>query len=181
MSIVYQPGRYKGVVAAQAMSETKTGNTQFVLTIDLLGFCDPSQPDSLTRVPPGQRSVFRVITDKTIDYVLEDLKYLGYDKPTFGPLDPSHPQHHSFKGQEVDLICAHEEYNEQMQEKWSLSRGGGLNLKPLDNAALRKLDALYGAKLKANAAPTSKSAPTRQKANTEAETVPPEDGNSIPF
>lgn len=181
MSIVYAPGRYRGVIAAQALSETKNGNTQLVLTVDLLGAYDPSQPDSLVRVQTGQRSVFRVITEKTIDYVLEDLKYLGYDKPTFGPLDPAHPEHHSFKGQDVDLICAHEEYNGQEQERWSLSRGGGLNLKPVDNTTVRKLDALFGAKLKANAAPTSKAAPARQKANTAAETVPPEDENTIPF
>jgi len=178
---LYDPGRYKAVVAAQAMSETKTQKTQFVLSFDLLGMCDPTQPDSLIRVTPGQRSCFRVLTEKTIDYFLEDLKHLGYDKPSFGPLDPSHPQHHSFKGQEIDVICAHEEYEGNMQERWSLSRGGGLNLKPVDNAALRKLDSLWGGKLKANASPSAKTAAPRQNANAATETVPPEDGDSVPF
>lgn len=163
------------------MSETKTGKPQFVLTFDLLGLRDPTQPDTLIRVTPGQRSCFRVITEKTIDYVIEDLKYLGYDKPSFGPLDPSSPQHHSFKGQEIDVVCTHEDYEGNMQERWSLSRGGGLNLKPVDNATMRKLDSLFGGKLKANASPSAKTAASRQNANAATETVPPEDGDSVPF
>lgn len=156
MSISYEKGRYRAVIASQTMSESSTKNTQFVLTFDLLGMYDPTEPDALRPVQHGQRSVFRAITEKTIDYFLEDLKYLGYDKPSFANLDPSHPQCHNFKGQEIDVICDHETYQDKLREKWSLSRGGGLNLKPADNTAVRKLDALFGSKLKQNAAPTTK-------------------------
>ncbi len=179
MSITYQAGRYRGRIVAQALSETSTGNTQFVLTFDVLGLYDPTQPETLAMAPEGQRSVFRVITEKTIDYFMEDLKYLGFDKATFGALDPSSPNHHSFAGQEIDVICSHEEYEGKQREKWSLSRGGGgLNLKPVDNKAVRRLDSLFGAKLKANAAPTSKKAATQQAASAESEEA---NSEAIPF
>lgn len=165
MSITYAQARYRGRVVSQALSETGTGNTQFVLTFDILGVYDPTQPEGLLQTTPGQRSVFRVITEKTIEYFLEDLKYLGFDKGTFGALDPASPNHHSFVGQEIDALCSHEEYEGKMKERWQLSRGGGgLNLKPVDSKAVRSLDALFGAKLKANAAPSAKKPATQQKA-----------------
>lgn len=179
MSIYYPPGRYRGRVVGQAMTMTKKEEPQFVLTFDLVGLYDPSQPEALAAVNPGQRSVFRVINQNTIDYMIQDLQYLGFDKASFGLLDPSVDGHHSFIGREIDALCSHEEYEGAQREKWQLSRGGGgMNLKPADNTAMRKLDALFGAKLKANAAPTKKSAASQQNANAKAE-QPQEE--AIPF
>lgn len=179
MSITYAQARYRGRIVSQALSESSTGNTQFVLTFDVLGVYDPTQPEALLTTTPGQRSIFRSITEKTIEYFLEDLKYLGFDKGTFGALDPASQNHHSFVGQEIDALCSHEEYNGAQKERWQLSRGGGgLTLKPVDSKAVRSLDALFGAKLKQNAAPSAKKPAKQQAANPESEEA---DKEFVPF
>lgn len=178
----YDEGRYKGVVAAQALGKSSTGNTQFVLTFDILGGIDPTQPDTLIRVAQGQRSIFRSITEKTIDWFVDDLKFLGYSRSSFQPLDPSHANHHSFKGQEIEVECKHKEYQGEWREQWNLvTDGGGFKIEPADNASLRKLDSLWGKKLGGSATPEPKKSATPQKSNTAVEEHQQEDENSIPF
>ena len=164
----YEEGRYKGVVSAQALGKSSTGNTQFVLTFEILGGVDPTQPDSLIRVAPGQRSIFRSITEKTIDWFVDDLKFLGYNRSSFQPLDPSHQNHHSFKGMEIEVECKHKQYNGETREQWNLvTDGGGFKVEPVDNATLRKLDSLWGKKLGGGAATEPKKAAAPQNANAE--------------
>ena len=160
MSTYFEQGRYRGRINAQGFTEASTGNPQFFITFDVLGVYDPASPEGPRPTKQGTRTIFRAITDATIDYLLEDLKSLGYDKQSFAFLDPGQHEHHSFVGQEIDAICTHKEHNGAMNEKWSLSRGGGqLNVKPVDSTAIRRLDALFGAKLKANASSSKKPAP----------------------
>ena len=181
MSLYYDVGLYLGSVTAQAMSETKNGNPQFVLTFNVIGKLDQSQPDSVIRCNPGQRSVFMVFTEKTMDFALENLKAIGFNKSSFSFLDPNRQGYHDFIGQQIEFWCAHKEYEGNLNEKWSISNGGGgLNLKPVEPAAIRKLDALYGAKLKAGAAPEPSKPARRQAASVESEEAT-EDVNSIPF
>ena len=163
----YEEGRYKAVVSGQALGKSSTGNTQFVLTFEILGGIDPTQPDNLIRVGQGQRSIFRSITEKTIDWFVDDLKFLGYNRSSFQPLDPSHANHHSFKGMEIEVECRHKTYQGEQREQWNLvTDGGGLKLEPADSSDLRKLDSLWGKKLGGSVSNDKKSAPAPQKANT---------------
>ena len=175
----YEEGRYKGVVSSQALGKSSTGNAQFVLTFEILGGVDPTQPDNLIRVPQGQRSIFRSITEKTIDWFVDDLKFLGYNRSSFQPLDPSHANHHSFKGMEIEVECRHKQYQGETREQWNLvTDGGGFKVEPVDNATLRKLDSLWGKKLGGGAATDTKKAAAQQKANAEVTEAPTEE---IPF
>jgi hypothetical protein len=59
-----------------------------------------------------------------------------------------------FAGTEVELFCKHEDYEGETRERWSISTPREpRESKPVDPAALRKLDALFGKALKANAVP----------------------------
>lgn len=178
MSLYYDVGLYLGQVTSQAMGETKNGNTQFVLTFNVLGKIDQTEPDKLIQCKPGQRSCFMVFTEKTIDFLLEQLQSIGFHKPSFSFLDPSRPDHQSFVGQEIEFWCKHSEYEGKWSEKWSISNGGGgLNLTPAKPAAIRKLDALFEKKLKALAKDAPKAEPAPQNANAE----PGEPADAIPF
>lgn len=179
MSLYYDVGLYLGQVTAQAMGETKNGNTQFVLTFNVLGKIDQTEPDKLIQCEQYQRSVFMVFTEKTIDFLLEQLQSIGFHKPSFSFLDPSRPDHQSFVGQEIEFWCKHSEWEGKVSEKWSISNGGGM--KPVQPAAIRKLDAMYGAKLKGAAVESTKSSKTKQAASVESEEVTPENRESIPF
>lgn len=140
MAAFYQEGRYKAEIIEQAFSEASTGNVQFVLCIKVF------ETENGDPVQENSRYVFRTITDKTMPYLLDDLRTLGYNGSTLSQLDPERAEHHSFVGQTHLFFCKHE-YDQQGQskERWNLYRGGGsIEMKPPDGKKLRDLDAVFG-------------------------------------
>ncbi len=156
----YAVGRYACKVVDQALGEAGTGNPQFVLRFQVLGLVDPADPSRY--IAAGQqyeRTHYRTITDKTIQYFAEDLKLLGFKGDSFRLLDPNADGFHDFRGMDIDMWCAHENDREGHQrEKWGVARQGStLDVKPLEAKKARDLDNLFGKHLKAikpNAAPT---------------------------
>lgn len=147
----YESGRYACKVTDQAMGEASTGNPQFVLRFKVMGLVDPSDP---TRFIPAQqqyeRTFYRTITEKTIEYFVEDLKTLGFSGDSFKKLDPNTDGFHDFRGADVDMWCAHEDDTSGgSREKWSVARqAGSFEVKPLESKKLRELDNLFGKHLK---------------------------------
>lgn len=178
----YQAGNYVGEIMQQGLSKARTGNSQFVIRVKVLG--TPNGEQSYDRDPfQYERIIFMTITQNTINFVSETLEALGYSGQGFGPLDPSHPQHQSFVGQQVDLYCTHEaDQSGNMREKWRISRNGGSNLElnPLNQKELRELDALFGKNLRGtqtSAAP-ARTAPAQRSAPSVATEITDDD---IPF
>lgn len=175
----YEPGRYWAKITRQAMGEAGTGTPQFVLTFLIVGKINPVDPKGdLIPCPQFERSHFRTITDKTIDYFVEDLKILEYDKQSFKYLDPTEEGYVDFTDREIEVSCRHEDYQGKKNEKWGLARPSrGPNVKPLDGKGVRKLDSLFGKKLKDLGAKSTPSTAAATKAPTK-ETVPPDDGGN---
>jgi hypothetical protein len=146
----YQPGQYVAEVTQQALGEAGTGTPQFVLRVKILGRPDPAEPDSYVPVQQYERTIYRAITENTIDYVMEDLKTLGFAGNSFSDLDPASPNHQSFAGKQIDVYCKHEDDQKgNTREKWGLSgRQKALEVKPLDSKKTRSLDSLFGKNLK---------------------------------
>lgn len=148
----YEPGRYACKVTAQALGEAKTGNPQFVLQFMVMGKVDPDDPSKFIPAPAQyERTHYRTITEKTIEYFAEDLKALGFTGASFKDLDPATPNFYDFKGQDVDMFCVHEKNQDGdgLREKWGVARqGGALEVKPLEAKKVRDLDNLYGKHLK---------------------------------
>lgn len=150
MNAFYPVGVYVAEVTAQALSKASTGTTQFVLRFKVLG--TPSDDGAF--VPDAhqyERTIYMAITEKTIPYVTEALEKLGYGAGSFGPLDPSHANHESFVGNQIDVYCKHEaDQSGDNRERWQLSRGAStLKVVPLEAKEVRELDALFGKALKA--------------------------------
>lgn len=142
----YARGAYKAEIVAQGLGESSTGNPQFWLQVRILECLEPAaQP-----VEQYDRTIFWSITEGTVEFVCEKLKRLGFTGDKFSQLDPNDPACQSFVGQEVELFCKLETYEGKEREKWDLSRGApsGPNVTPLDATAARKLDTLFGRKLK---------------------------------
>ena len=119
-----------------------------------------------------ERTIYMVITEKTAQFIVENLHKLGYRAESFGPLDPSHAAHQSFVGQQFDAYCKHEpDQSGNIRERWQISRGSAtVEIKPLEAKDVRKLDMLFGKTLKAGSpsAPRQTQAKTTQPASQEA-------------
>lgn len=163
MSVYYEKGVYLCEVINQAIGETSTGKPQFVLRFRVLGTPDPEDPDNYFRAPQQyERTHYRVITEKTVDYFVEDLKALGFRQQSFRYLDPETPGFHNFVGQIVSMYCYHDTYEGKENEKWGVARGmSEFAVKPLDTKKMRELDNLFGKKLKELPLETPKADPAK--------------------
>jgi hypothetical protein len=165
----YAEGLHVGEVVGQNLSKAKTGTVQFVLGVKVLGV-----PNDADGYDPHKwqytRTIYMALTDKTMSFVLEKLKYLGFDGTSLSQLDLAHPKAISFVGNQVDLWCKHDtNQSGDLVEKWNLSSGlPAMQFETLDAKEVRQLDALFGKALKANA-PAVKSASRKA--------VQPEDEN----
>jgi len=166
MSVYYPEGAYAGEIVDQGLSQSSNGNPQIWLKILVNG---GEQFDN------HERTIYWTITEKTIDFVLEKLELLGFTGQSFKNLDLSSDRPQSFVGQTESFWCKIEYYNEQERERWDLSRGEAV-AKPLDEADTRRLDALFGKKLKERFRGNGQEAPEPMQTDD----VPAEE-SSIPF
>lgn len=174
MATVYEHGSvYWGRVTKQQMGKAESsGNPQFVLSFIIMGKVNPLDPKGdLLSCPSQERTIYRVITDKTIDYALEDLQALCDARgitpyPTsFRQVDPNRPEFNcDFVGTEIGFYCKHDTYQGKTKEKWQVSRGsGGASAgDPMDDKEMRQLDALFAKKMGGGKAP-AKAPPRRTK------------------
>ena len=188
MATHYEVGRYWAKLAKTALSEASTGTAQLVITFDVQGRIDPANPDGeLLPCQNYERSIFRAITEKTINWLMEDLQTLGFEGTSFQQLDPQDQKFIDLKGVEFEVYCNHKTWQGISKEDWSLAgSGGGPPIKPLDAEAVRKLDALFGKRLKEGkkysepVAPTAKpvGANSAKQQKVAAESAPADD---VPF
>ena len=148
----FDKGMYRVKVTRWGLTKARTGNTQFVISFKPIGFIDPSYPQGeYGPCSDHERSIFCVITDKTIDRVVSDLRHLGYEQDNFDGLNPLDPAAHNFEGLEFDAECFFENYQGQQKEKWQFGwGGGGMEIKPLESNEIKKLNALFGKKFKSD-------------------------------
>ena len=107
MALMYDPGQYWGKVTSHKMGKAKTGTPQFILQFELIGIMDPKNPDGeLHYCPVAERTVFRAITEKTIEWVLKDLELLGFTGDSFRLLDMDEGSFNCI-GQELAFYCEH--------------------------------------------------------------------------
>lgn len=149
MADMMPAGLYKVRACGQAFSETSKKNPQFELRFFILGRYDIERPDGHL-IPCGneQRTYFRAITEKTVDFFIEDMRALGWEGRSFQELDPEFESPHLFAC-EFDAICKHDSYEGKPKEEWMICRPRQTT--PLEKKTLRGLDALYGAKLRETA------------------------------
>lgn len=185
MAPYYEPGTYLAEIIGQGFNEAKTGTMQFCLRIvPKLLFASDGEEHPVTQ--EYERTIFRPITDKTVDWVLEELTALGWQGSKWGELDPQTEGYHSFVGQEVKVLCQHEEYEGSMQERWRLF-SEGREMAPVAPDKLRRLDDAFGRAIKDfrkdNTAPTGTTAPPAPTPEaTELDAAAAEaTGDDIPF
>lgn len=147
MSIQYEVGRYKCTVKQQGFTTAKTGNQQFFLVFDV------TATESGESVSIGERTHYRALTEKTMEYFAADMKNLGFAGSSLTQLDPESPQHFSLVGREVTMFCQHGTDNSgNAREEWNVAMGAR-EMKPADATKLRSLDLLFAKALRGNGGP----------------------------
>lgn len=187
----YAASVYQCRITGQGFGESKQKGTPFFyLDIQPEFELVNDKPHDLPEDCRWARRIERYITDKTFDYLVEDLKSIGWQG---GPLSDLGPEGStSFVDQVIKCRCVLEnatDGSDKVFERWMLYRpvGGGTQAPPektLDKTGLRKLDALFGDKLKSafggKAKPAAKPA-AKKPAPAQRETVPPGPDADIPF
>jgi hypothetical protein len=155
---MFEKGKYRariedyGVFQATFGQQHPTAFVRFTLT----GYYDPSTGD-LTTCAPASREYTKAITENTIQWLLSDLKSIGFDRDGLRFFDPESPGAADLFGREIDVVCDHEEYQGKGQERWSVYREP--RRKRVDAGVLAALDARYRDEVKKVFGP-QKPAPT---------------------
>lgn len=147
MAVQYNAGRYVGEVIDQQLGKSKNkGTPQIAITFQIVGMVNEADPDgNLLSCDQHQRTVFMFITEKTSEFICENLAKLGFRGKSFSQIDLDDPQASSMVGNQAELYCKHEEYEGELKERWNLSRGAGrVEVVPLESKESRKLDAMFG-------------------------------------
>jgi len=139
-----QPGLYQANIVSQQMGETKTGKPQFILTVSVTArVISDSQVSPIESV---DRTIYMVITDNTVPYVVRDLRSIGFRSDSWAMLDPDIPGYHNFNSVTLTVNCEHSVWKDKKNEKWSIYSERETKKLPPDG--IRKLDAMFGRALK---------------------------------
>lgn len=171
----YDKGVYRCKVLAQGFGKSKNKGTQFFfLTVQPLALVVSETEEELV-YENYTRDVVKYLTDKTIDYVLDDLESIGWSGGQLSELAGNQ----FFVGKEILCLCEHESANDgKVYDRFNLYREMvGRSVDPLDASDVRKLDAMFGSKVKEKFRGKSKPAPVRQTVPDDA----PEPEPDLPF
>lgn len=173
----YAEGLYQNVpIIGQGYSKSKEKNTPyFFLTIK------PGDYERELRfyLPDGK--------EDAIDRLFSALERIGFDGSSFAELDPDNPKFWDFSQTTIDCECKHEANGGKTYERWELPFAGiAREVAPLDSKDVRKLDALFGKKLKDRFAGKRRASTVAQKAPTKAEidselAANPPSASDVPF
>lgn len=145
----YREGLHQVEFIGQEFGENDKGTPTLSLEFLVLAEYKEGQPWDFQAGEQKKRTLRRYLTDKTVNYFVEDIQRLGAKGVTsFKMLDPNTPGHHSFVGFKTDLWCKHEEYDGNLVERWQVPMGEATPMKKVDPAKLRALDNQFGAALK---------------------------------
>jgi hypothetical protein len=141
-----------GVFQSTAGQQHPTVFVRFTPT----GYYDPSTGE-ITACDPETREYTKAITEKTIGWLLSDLKAIGYDRDGLKYLDPEAPGAVDLFDREIDVVCDHEVYDGRVRERWSIYREP--RRKRVDAGTLADLDAKFGDQLKQHLGPRQPASP----------------------
>jgi hypothetical protein len=145
---MFEPGKYLGNIKDYGVLEAKDEGKyeQVFIEFEVVGRYDPATGE-LRECPPALRTYFRSTHPNSVDWLLGDLKSLGYDKPSLRHLDPEAEGAVNWFGKKVDFTCEHDASRDGTpREQWSIARERARKKKAAA-ATLARLDARLADKL----------------------------------
>lgn len=141
------PGKYHGTLKSGVVTVSQAKKTpQFALVFDVTHWWDGAAWQALN--PSVERTMYLAMSDGAWEYSERKLKTLGFDENFESPgFDPE------VMNQGVELLCAHENYEGKIQERWELANwGGSANLEPAPSDVVRMIAAKWKARNGGNGA-----------------------------
>jgi hypothetical protein len=155
--MLFDKGRYRGGITDYGVYQSEVGQQHptVIVVFQLKGKYSDAN-GGLIECPKEMRMYRKAITQKTIGWVLSDLKSIGFDGPGFANFDPESPGAVNLFDREIDVFCDHETYQGEVREQWSIYRESKREKVARD--VLAQLDAQFAANL-AKAFDTEPAAP----------------------
>ena len=147
----YDEGQYRAEILDILTSVSKKKKTPCIRIIirptSLLDIAGQTE----TPIPENgyERDISLWLTEGTVDRTCEDLRRIGYTAAGFDGID-SGPHHDALVGKEIRVACEHEQDSGtgKVYDRFRLAGSGpSLEKAPLNEAGVRKLNALFGKKL----------------------------------
>lgn len=182
----YEPNqRYRVKIEDAALGESRNGTPQIEVGCTI-GYAIGTSGEMI-EVAQGRIVAYLPLTEATIGsaqepgWVIKTLLGLGWQGRSFAALD-------MLPGQEVNATCRHEEYGDQVQEKWALWPERRSPAKAVEAKKVRELDSKHSALLKSFQGkagpktpapappPQPETPPARERKRKPAPVYPPADG-----
>jgi hypothetical protein len=149
MGVYYSEGDYSCEVKQQGFEKAKTGKDMIVFVFRPEAIV--AQDDEGNQVLDSSihtewdrtcRIVLDPSNEKVMEYAMKKLRHAGFTGESFKDLD--------FVGKQIIFRCKYSNYNGGEVEQWEMPLPAleSREVPPLDNNAARRLDALFGKKLK---------------------------------
>lgn len=177
MAVYYSPGRYSCRIKQQGIEKSKKGKDMlvFVFRPEAVIGRDEEGNDTLdgsifAEHDRTARLVIDPANEAGMDYTMKKLRFAGFTGITFSELN--------LVDKLVILKCEPSEYNGKETESWEfpLPELGEREVKALDSKEARRLDALFGKKLKEGAKP----APTKKPPTDDTASIAASGGADVP-
>lgn len=146
----YKQGKYRARLAKHDLTKNNKDNPQVVLVCDLVGFYDEN--GEMEACDPGPRTIWRVLTENTIERVSQEMRALGFNSNSWADLSETQggETFQDLAGVEFDVSMKLETYEGKDKERWELSMFGGVAMgKDLERKSVREIDAKFAKFLKA--------------------------------
>lgn len=181
-------------VIGQGFDELPSENKTPYFFVDVVprGMVDLQNPDgALITCPDFQRQALLWINKKNVERTIARLRSLGWNGTSFLELQPSGG--FSFVGQEVELVCEHDEKDGRVYDRFSFPINSVPKPSDSNSDVARKMDTLYAKALQTTLpASTPVAAAQEPRATTEVPVEEPAepvavaadgsvDADSIPF
>ena len=140
-----EDGLYRGKVKDWGVTKASTGKFQHFLLFEVRERAknDDNIEEGFEPIEkPFLRKIFKAMTPKTRDWLLSDLKSLGYDRKalTITAIIPNNDDSYDFKDRDGVLECTHETYKGVQRERWQVTtRKGSVKLTSEDVSQLDQM------------------------------------------
>lgn len=98
------------------------GNLFFFLDFKVIGPQSDSGEDGVAFSRPESRSLRRALVPRGLDWLMADLRQLGFEGKELARLDPTAPNAHDFSGREFTAVCEYKDSQDgtKTYEEWRL-------------------------------------------------------------